>query len=182
MFGFPPGVNFNPPSPCGEGRRWCPAAGAWPIFQSTLPMRGGTPRLFVKHYDVLISIHPPHAGRDPGEVSPAPRGYISIHPPHAGRDSTAGCICAPAGYFNPPSPCGEGRLLFPFAAAASVISIHPPHAGRDSVFRCRVLAALISIHPPHAGRDWAVLRPRTSPIHFNPPSPCGEGHNGYNVR
>ena len=56
--------DFNPPSPCGEGRRekLCTAYPA--EFQSTLPVRGGTA---VGHHCIiclLISIHPPRAGRD----------------------------------------------------------------------------------------------------------------------
>ncbi len=34
---------------------------------------------------------------------------------------------------------------------------------------------LISIHPPHAGRDCVPGRLIWSHLHFNPPSPCGEG-------
>ena len=63
---FPACFHFNPPSPCGEGRHGAPVAGcrskisihppragrdggrrdrrrAWQEFQSTLPVRGGTP-------------------------------------------------------------------------------------------------------------------------------------------
>ena len=37
-----------------------------PIFQSTLPMRGGTISVAAHIVLLSISIHPPHAGRDPG--------------------------------------------------------------------------------------------------------------------
>ena len=37
--GFP---YFNPPSPCGEGPSKCPVAIKSALFQSTLPVRGGT--------------------------------------------------------------------------------------------------------------------------------------------
>ena len=59
-----PPVNFNPPSPCGEGQTRTPRGTKGQLFQSTLPMRGGT--LGDYNYYVMpeISIHPPHAGRD----------------------------------------------------------------------------------------------------------------------
>ena len=56
-------------------------------FQSTLPMRGGTHRRVYAGQHRGISIHPPHAGRDLGWCRAQHR----------------------APYFNPPSPCGEGR-------------------------------------------------------------------------
>ena len=34
-------------------------------------------------------------------------------------------------YFNPPSPCGEGRVFLGGADKATQISIHPPRVGRD---------------------------------------------------
>ena len=80
-------MDFNPPSPCGEGRDACRHHGEILRFQSTLPMRGGTP-------DRIRRIH----GRG-----------ISIHPPHAGRDGNDGYFESWQYHFNPPSPCGEGR-------------------------------------------------------------------------
>ena len=56
--------NFNPPSPCGEGRRSKGGSKKYGGFQSTLPMRGGTPSPAEKRHQYGISIHPPHAGRD----------------------------------------------------------------------------------------------------------------------
>ena len=38
---------------------------------------------------------------------------ISIHPPRVGRDIDFLANGTRSGYFNPPSPCGEGRLTFP---------------------------------------------------------------------
>ena len=79
-------------------------------------------------------------------------------------------------YFNPPSPCGEGRWQRSRLTGTNGISIHPPHAGRDvnrhvlllnvvpfqSTLPMRggtisvaahIVLLSISIHPPHAGRD-----------------------------
>ena len=55
---------FNPPSPCGEGHLFDAYDTFASVFQSTLPMRGGTFSLVRCKQAQDISIHPPHAGRD----------------------------------------------------------------------------------------------------------------------
>ena len=59
-----PEYHFNPPSPCGEGLSALCALENVLLFQSTLPMRGGTVAIFQRICVIVISIHPPHAGRD----------------------------------------------------------------------------------------------------------------------
>ena len=50
-------------------------------------MRGGTADSTDSSTQSVISIHPPHAGRDLGHpAAGCNEGHISIHPPHAGRD------------------------------------------------------------------------------------------------
>ena len=57
---------FNPHSPCGERPPRPVIEPAIEAFQSTLPMRGATPRARKKRAEHLrISIHTPHAGSDP---------------------------------------------------------------------------------------------------------------------
>ena len=80
------------------------------LFQSTLPVRGGTPPSFLS----LVA-----------EI-------ISIHPPRAGRDTAIFFITGGRNYFNPPSPCGEGLVKLAQKMVEEKISIHPPRAGRDS--------------------------------------------------
>ena len=80
------------------------------------------------------------------------KAVISIHPPRAGRDALLLYGGFKEFYFNPPSPCGEGREFAGHATGGN-ISIHPPRAGRDKEGR----------HKDHCRGD------------FNPPSPCGEG-------
>ena len=78
------------------------------VFQSTLPMRGGTPTLVYGINQLVISIHPPHAGRDVMTLSG------SIH----------------GGDFNPPSPCGEGPAhLFLATPAPQFQSTLPMRGG-----------------------------------------------------
>ena len=61
---FPRRVHFNPPPPCGEGLDSRVHLRPGGIFQSTLPMRGGTKPFAYQSKGQTISIHPPHAGRD----------------------------------------------------------------------------------------------------------------------
>ena len=56
--------DFNPPSPCGEGRAEAEKIKQSDAFQSTLPVRGGTRHIVVPQVVEAISIHPPRAGRD----------------------------------------------------------------------------------------------------------------------
>ena len=95
--------------------------------------------------------------------------------------------------FNPPSPCGEGRLGGAFCFRGVDVSIHPPRVGRDFVFRMNneqdrkfqstlpvwggtpasvTLAqyATVSIHPPRVGRDWGRDRGgRQERVSIHPP-------------
>ncbi len=54
-------------------------------FQSTLPMRGETRFTAGSLWQIRISIHSPHAG----------------------RDQSLSAVSIPCAYFNPLSPCGE---------------------------------------------------------------------------
>ena len=55
-------------------------------FQSTLLMRGETIAHACFSFILHISIHSPHARRDPGAALPGQSVWISIHSPHARRD------------------------------------------------------------------------------------------------
>ena len=79
------------------------------VFQSTRPLRGGTPETGAPPPPTGISIHPPLAGRDFDFEILDGCYFISIHPPLAGRDIVGAA--------------GKDPLH---------ISIHPPLAGRDS--------------------------------------------------
>ena len=82
-----PGGNFNPPSPCGEGLQAPNLARYSVLFQSTLPVWGGTL--------TLSSRLPAHLYFNP--PSPCGEGPSSVR------------LCRFNSYFNPPSPCGEGQ-------------------------------------------------------------------------
>ena len=84
--------------------------GTWILFQSTLPVWGGTEGMDTFKDRIKISIHPPRVGRDPDSLEFNRHKPISIHPPRVGRDLTMQRGFPLCGYFNPPSPCGEGPL------------------------------------------------------------------------
>ena len=79
-------LHFNPPSPCGEGPGQNVLFTDTPVFQSTLPARGGTIEGMIEANREKISIHPPRVGRDKTVVPKLRCLNISIHPPRVGRD------------------------------------------------------------------------------------------------
>ena len=127
---------FNPPSPCGEGPCPPPATCGPDTFQSTLPVWGGT---FVQPHtgQGLISFQstlPVWGGTPPVGQPVGWENYFN--PPSPCGE---GRKCAPLRrfqrYFNPPSPCGEGHFLRMISQFPSFISIHPPRVGRDQGLR-----------------------------------------------
>ena len=212
------------------------------LFQSTLPVRGGTVFVFIVYsyihisihppragrdivglpllaLAILISIHPPRAGRDIEARLQIEVGSISIHPPRAGRDDMGRSSRWPYIRFQSTLPVRGGTLQCLRECESLEISIHPPRAGRDKEILwnadeisisihppragrdreqcpdrchkkfqstlpvrggtgagpCQRRGAEISIHPPRAGRDSDASADRSQRLNFNPPSPCGEG-------
>ena len=128
-------LDFNPPAPCGAGL--------------LLPREKSTGQ--------TISIHPPHAGRDPA-------GLLAL---------------SPALVFQSTRPMRGGTVAALIAANQAMISIHPPRAGRDLTIPKLSSHFRISIHPPRAGRDLMPAPPHHHRANFNPPAPCGAGPHGH---
>ena len=171
-------VNFNPPAPCGAGRRggWLPrrskhfnppapcgaglsasdSSKATGEFQSTRPMRGGTRRRRATRA-ILCNFNPP-----------APCG--------AGRGFALTPNAEPHN-FNPPAPCGAGPGQAGGALWDSEISIHPPHAGRDLIGSVLRKVLWISIHPPRAGRDGDGFDDQFKFVKFQSTRPVRGGTN-----
>ena len=103
---------FNPPSPWGEGPRklfWTSCAS---LFQSTLPVGGGTILQRIKRIFDQISIHPPCGGEGRSVIQRSSReSGISIHPPRGGRDVRHQEFRLQIPDFNPPSPWGEVPVM-----------------------------------------------------------------------
>ena len=104
-------VNFNPPSPWGEG-----------LVQDRI--RGSTHS---------ISIHPPRGGRDGA-------GHGRRKPPHHfnppspwGEGPTSEIVLYIFGEFQSTLPVGGGTAGGDILDIDVTISIHPPRGGRDAV-------------------------------------------------
>ena len=133
-----PRRNFNPPSPCGEGRTCscvaCPRSkisihpprvgrdtsqpppfDATTLFQSTLPVWGGTPpSRCVTHHGRYFN-PPSPCGEGPGAMiallfAPVFQSTLPVWGGTRRWHKTARRI---PWNFNPPSPCGEGLMLMP---------------------------------------------------------------------
>ena len=150
-------------------------------------------------YDGKISIHPPRVGRDELLLVFLDLFLdISIHPPRVGRDATKQSRRGRTMYFNPPSPCGEGRLSGPFSSimwgfqstlpvwggtttacfsteTARTFQSTLPVWGGTHFPHSAAWVFDISIHPPRVGRDPPLDGSGLVTADFNPPSPCGEG-------
>ena len=105
---------------------------------------------------------------------------ISIHAPHAGRDPQGPPSRPPCGYFNPRAPCGA-RPKWAWQRNAQIgISIHAPHAGRDRAWYCPSCRAIrFQSTRPMRG---ATFQPWIIPagLHdFNPRAPCGARQQKY---
>ena len=59
-----PPSDFNPRAPCGARRNHIRRGEDPCLFQSTRPMRGATAKRKPLLFNLIISIHAPHAGRD----------------------------------------------------------------------------------------------------------------------
>ena len=126
---------------------------------------------------------------------------ISIHPPRVGWDVAVLYFSRLPADFNPPTPCGVGPQSSGRCTCPPPISIHPPRVGWDRRDRCPWAPStrfqsthpvwggtislspvdgceLISIHPPRVGWDARCYTHTQSQRHFNPPTPCGVGHDG----
>ena len=130
---------FNPPTPCGVGLQVSDALTQVFQFQSTHPLRGGTP---VARPVIVPCI------------------FQSTHPLRGGTSRTAGGALR-RGDFNPPTPCGVGRAdALNCADVYTEISIHPPLAGWDKHNNKErvLLMEFQSTHPLRGGttehRSW----------------------------
>ena len=129
--------NFNPRAPCGA--RPAPSIDtlqAAMLFQSTRPMRGATGITAVDFRGIAkFQSTRPMRGATPAVWATITASRISIHAPHAGRDPhNIGAGRIKGVYFNPRAPCGARPVVDPIPHTFSPISIHAPHAGRDLLF------------------------------------------------
>ena len=100
---------FNPPAPCGAGRKSFRKEVFLLLFQSTRPVRGGTRR-------PKIPIAPP-------------RRFQSTRPVRGGTSQRSRSFLSMS--FQSTRPVRGGTAGSKSVATCILISIHPPRAGRD---------------------------------------------------
>ena len=151
------------------------------LFQSTRPTRGGTIGTAPSATLLIFQSTRPTRGGTSVQASDNMAKIISIHPPHTGRDPWVAHLPFRGEYFNPPAPHGAGLHcrkqrggLRPFQStrptrggthfadywsAQFIISIHPPHTGRDSATHVQSLTHLgfQSTRPTRGGTKGKVL-------------------------
>ena len=168
---------FNPRSSCEERPTALLVCPSFPLFQSTLLMRGATLapstcRRYADHFNPRssceerpaapasrppardISIHAPHARSDRRFHQLLIRAIsISIHAPHA-RSDRASCRSARRGrHFNPRSSCEE-RLMPSYSKFQTILFQSTLlMRGATQKFELGYFDTLISIHAPHARSD-----------------------------
>ena len=142
-------------------------------FQSTRPMRGATPRNFAHTLFQYLSIHAPHAGRDPAWSCRCLHYPVSIHAPHAGRDAYINSRSWMTLRFNPRAPCGARHSALTIRPSSRAFQSTRPMRGATRRTGYGRAHGDVSIHAPHAGRDLTSLRVRSSAGSFNPRAPCG---------
>ena len=144
---------FNPPTPCGVGRLATCKMVRPRRFQSTHPVWGGTSVVgFPAEIFQFQSTHPVWGGTA-GKRSQRRREQISIHPPRVGWDNSVLNALSASRNFNPPTPCGVG-----------------PDVNRLTSRR----RGFQSTHPVWGGTRNCYFRERPAG-YFNPPTPCGVG-------
>ena len=149
--------SFNPRAPCGARRLSTQLLHVEEEFQSTRPMRGATGLDAMADRFVGVSIHAPHAGRDPSAI--CPRRLVMSFNPRApcGARLFARQVCHALSMFQStrpmrgatsntirPSRCGGFQSTRPMRGATRIL---PPLSS----------LIVVSIHAPHAGRDLHVV-------------------------
>ena len=151
--------DFNPRSPRGERPYTIAEARKALQFQSTLPARGATDRLWSSaHQPRYFNPRSPRGERldtrTQGDKETRSSGFqstlpargatgvvftgnrdfdISIHAPREGSDSPDKSKIPDRNYFNPRSPRGERRICFRTIFSTMLISIHAPREGSDQI-------------------------------------------------
>ena len=149
--------NFNPRSPHGERLELC---------------------CDLRHNE-KISIHAPRTGSDVQASGARIVRNISIHAPRTGSDTDATPSLTSPCNFNPRSPHGERPSHVPNKNVRHRFQSTLPARGATYILQDIVDVSQISIHAPRTGSDPAASPLHRLPSNFNPRSPHGERHYGF---
>ena len=123
--------HFNPRSPYGERLYRTQYLAPFPVFQSTLPIRGATVPSCKNTVAAWISIHAPHTGSDENLIFN--RTFVL--------------------YFNPRSPYGERHPMSIMTMTIHAFQSTLPIRGATRHAQIGHARIGISIHAPHTGSD-----------------------------
>ena len=121
-------------------------------FQSTRPLRGGTQARKARTQSPEFQSTRPLRGGTRADHHDQRELQISIHPPLAGRDTSLFVGFAFCSDFNPPAPCGAGPLIRYWAQMEMQFqSTRPLRGGTDLFFRCHNVQGFQSTRPLRGG-------------------------------
>ena len=147
------------------------------VFQSTRPMRGATSLIVFSPLQNSVSIHAPHAGRDPAWVSLLSMRRVSIHAPHAGRDTRSRSSSVLARRFNPRAPCGARPESQDVREQLDRFqSTRPMRGATHMIFYVSTVFMFQSTRPMRGATPVAKADADLK-ISFNPRAPCGARHS-----
>ena len=117
-----------------------------------------------------ISIHPPHAGRDLPETDEQQQAYISIHPPRAGRDLSASDSSKATGEFQSTRPVRGGTLPgLPASLHTPFQSTRPVRGGTINNTPGLYIIRFQSTRPVRGGTIPAIKAKVNDAISIHPP-------------
>ena len=194
-------MDFNPPAPCGAGRRASNIYFGRSNFNPPAPCGAGR-RCSSSIRNSVVFHPPPLAGRD-AHTSHRAQAPLYFNPPPfgAGRKLSGGKY-GPV-KFHPPAPCGTGLSCFPAhnrrgkfqstrplraglcsaSLTCGLKDFNPPApCGRDVRVIAGFRAISISIHPPRAVIDDArnISNPPPLAGRDDTASPCGNTSRYFN--
>jgi len=143
-------------------------------FQSTRPMRGATVGQMQGNVILGISIHAPHAGRDPYTLTFFCRmtGFQSTRPMR--RATTYENAFAQQQKFQSTRPMRGATGRRAAVRLRYAISIHAPHAGRDEYLgKFSTVEEAFQSTRPMRGATRLCRRRKAQAEDFNPRAPCG---------
>ena len=168
------GRNFNPPAPCGAGLLSATRESeAKADFNPPAPCGAGLGLIDVDgHNFPFQSTRPVRGGT--GETTASDGDFPYFNPPApcgAGRERGTAAVTGRHD-FNPPAPCGAGHCNRPLPRYGGKISIHPPRAGRDQGHSHKDMAHICifqSTRPVRGGTKGAICSNVLASISIHPP-------------
>ena len=158
--------DFNPRSPCGERFAQVFVIARHIAFQSTLPVWGATPTLFLtSSCSRYFNPRSPCGERRVTSAFMLRSFAISIHAPRVGSDLQRDTILPRYRNFNPRSPCGERLrktiISIPFSEKNRYIFSENDSAAQNRAGFCAIFHILMWISGANLPEKFCSLQVRT---------------------